>query len=152
MIVITVPETKEDFKKYYALRYHVLRKPIGQVKGTEKDDYEPISHHYQAIDDQTGEIIGVIKLYEKEPGVAQFSHIAVDEHHQHQGIGRMLVEHVEKQARELGFHSIGSVTRVTASEFYKRCGYQVKGYSSPLFDRIPTFWMEKDLVDPAGQS
>lgn len=147
MIVIKSPETRDDFKKYYHLRYTVLRKPLGQVKGTEKDDYEPISHHFMAVDEATGEIVGVIKFYEKEPGVAQFSHIAVAEGCQHRGIGRMMVQHVEAMAKEMGFHAIGSVTRVTAAEFYEKCGYVVKGYSSPLFDRIPTFWVEKSLVE-----
>lgn len=145
MIVIKSPKTKEDFKKYYELRYSVLRKPLGLTRGTEKDDYEPISHHFMAVDDGTGEIIGVIKLFEREPGVGQFSHIAVAEAYQHQGIGRKLVQAVEECAHQLGYHSLGSVTRVTAAEFYTNCGYVIKGYSNPLFERIPTFWVEKAI-------
>lgn len=145
MIVIKSPKTKDEFKRYYDLRYRVLRKSLGQPRGTEKDDYEPISNHFMAVDDGTGEIIGAIKLFEHEPGVGQFSHIAVLEAYQKQGIGRMLINEVEEKARELGYHSIGSITRVTAADFYKKCGYVVKGYSTPLFERVPTFWVEKDL-------
>lgn len=145
MIIVRSPQTKEEFKKYYDLRYHVLRKPLGQVKGTEKDDFEPISQHFMAVDDSTGEIVGTIKLFEKETGIAQFSHLAVLESYQQKGIGRLLVNAVEERASQMGYHTIGSVTRVTAADFYTKCGYVVKGYSTPLFERVPTFWVEKNL-------
>jgi len=60
------PKTKEDYKSYYALRYHVLREPFNQQKGTEKDDYEPISDHFMAVN-EAGEVVGAVKLYEKSP-------------------------------------------------------------------------------------
>ena len=112
MIIITSPRTNEDFEAYYDLRYQVLRKPLGQPKGTEKDDYEPISHHFTAVDEQTGEVVGVVKLYEKAPGQGQVSHMAVAEAYQNQGVGRMLVEAVEEKARALGLKTVG-MTRTT---------------------------------------
>lgn len=145
MIVIKSPHTKEEFKKYYELRYVMLRKGLGLHRGSEKDDYEPISEHFIAVDDATGEIVGAIKLFEREPGVAQFSHIAVAEAYQRRGVGRMLVDFVENKAHEEGYKIIGSVTRVTAADFYTKCGYVVKGYSTPLTERVPTFWVEKIL-------
>ncbi len=61
MIEIRSPHTREDFKAYYDLRYRVLREPWGLPRGTEKDDYEPISQHFMAVDTETGEILGVVK-------------------------------------------------------------------------------------------
>ena len=90
MPVIKTPVTREEFKVYYALRYKVLREPWGHAKGTEKDDYEAISEHFMAVDEKTGEVLGVIKLYEKAPGVGHVSHMAVSIAHQHKGIGRFL--------------------------------------------------------------
>lgn len=58
MIIIRSPQTRDEFKTYYAARYRVLREPWGQPKGTEKDDYEPISRHLMALDDQNGEVLG----------------------------------------------------------------------------------------------
>jgi hypothetical protein len=76
MITIKVPQTRDDFKAYYELRYKVLRAPWGQPKDTEKDDYEPISQHFMAIDDVNGKVVGVIKMFEKTEGVGWFSHLA----------------------------------------------------------------------------
>ncbi len=103
MPVIRAPATREEFKAYYALRYKVLREPWGHPKGTEKDDYEPISEHFMAVDEQTGELLGVVKLYEKAPGVGNISHLAVATSHQHKGIGKLLVKAVENRSRERGF-------------------------------------------------
>ena len=66
MIKIISPKSREDYKAYYDLRYKVLREPWGMQRGTEKDDYEPISEHYMAVEETSGELVGVVKLFEKE--------------------------------------------------------------------------------------
>ncbi|HOD03703.1 MAG TPA: GNAT family N-acetyltransferase [Anaerolineaceae bacterium] len=145
MIVIKSPRTREEFKAYYSMRYRVLREPLGLPKGTEKDDYEPLSEHFMAVDDENGEILGVVKMYERETGVAQFSHLAVSPDHQGRGVGRLLVNYLEGRARELGYKSMGTTTRASATGFYERCGYRVTGIASPLFGRLQILWMDKDL-------
>lgn len=146
MVTIKTPHTKQEFKDYYALRYHVLREPLGLPKGTEKDDYEVISEHFMAVDEQTGEIIGVVKLYEDEPGLARFSHLAVSENYQGKGIGHLLVDTVEKRAHERGFKKMGTMTRVTAGEVYKKYGYEPEGMGKKLFGKLQMIWMTKELV------
>ncbi len=146
MIIITTPKSKEEFKAYYALRYRVLREPFGLPKGTEKDDYEPISLHFIAVDDRKPEeIIGAVKMFEKAPGIAQFSHLAVNENHQGQGIGRLLVDTVEEHARQMGYKIIGTSTRLTATGFYEKLGYRVIGVDYLMIGRMQTVWMEKEL-------
>jgi len=147
MLIIKQPKTKEEFKNYYALRYRVLRESLGQPKGTEKDDYEPISIHFMAVDKDSGEIVGVVKLFEKEPGVGQFSHMAVAENRQHQGIGKMLINAVEVKAKELGYKTLGTTIRINSTNFYEKCGYKMKGLAYVLFGRVQLLWMEKELND-----
>lgn len=146
MIVIKAPVTREEFKAYYALRYKVLREPWGHPKGTEKDDYEPISEHFMAVDDQTGEILGVVKLFEKSPGVGNISHLAVATTHQHKGIGMLLVEAVEKRSRARGFKTLGAMSRVTATAYFERHGYHVAGIPAPHLGTTHVVWMEKELA------
>jgi N-acetylglutamate synthase-like GNAT family acetyltransferase len=145
MPVIKTPKTREEFKTYYALRYKVLREPWGHPKGTEKDDYEPISEHFMAVDEKTGEVLGVIKLYEKAPGVGNFSHLAVSTTHQHKGIGRSLIEAVEDRARERGFKVLGAMSRVTATAYFEKYGYHVAGIPAPHLGITHLVWMEKEL-------
>ena len=145
MILIKSPATREDFKQYYDLRYRVLREPWGQPRGTEKDDYEPISQHFMAVDDANGEILGVVKMFEKEPGVAWVSHLAVASRHQNKGIGRLLMDHVECLAREQGYKSIGCMSRLNTTKYFEKMGYKVAGMPSHYFGTTQVIWMEKPL-------
>ena len=145
MITIKMPTSKDDFKAYYALRYKVLREPSGHPKGTEKDDYEPISEHFSAVDDQTGEIVGVVKLFERTMGVGNFSHLAVATQHQHQGIGKLLLQTVEKRARERGFKTLGTMSRVTATAYFEKQGYKVTEIPALHLGTTHLVWMEKGI-------
>jgi N-acetylglutamate synthase-like GNAT family acetyltransferase len=145
MIQIKSPVTRDDFKQYYELRYKVLREPWGQPRGTEKDDYEPISQHFMAVDDANGEILGVVKMFEKEPGVAWVSHLAVASRHQNKGIGRLLMDHVERLAREQGYKSIGCMSRLNTTKYFEKMGYKVAGMPSHYFGTTQVIWMEKPL-------
>lgn len=145
MIFIKQPTTKEEFKEYYALRYQVLREPWGQPKGTEKDDFEPLSQHFMAVDDGTGHVVGVVKLFEKAPGVASMSHLAIAKAWQKHGIGTMLMKYVEDVARKEGYKVLGGLTRVTATAFFEKFGYQIAGLPSVHFGTVHMVWMEKKL-------
>jgi N-acetylglutamate synthase-like GNAT family acetyltransferase len=145
MIIVKSPKTREEYKGYYALRYHVLREPWGQAKGTEKDDYEPISDHFMAVDDKTGEVVGTVKLVEKEPGVGQFSQMAVAPARQHQGIGKILMDTVETAARKHGYKTLGIYTHLLSTGFYEKYGYITRGIPTHIFGTTQFVWMEKDL-------
>jgi N-acetylglutamate synthase-like GNAT family acetyltransferase len=144
MYTIKVPATHADFKAYYALRYKVLSEPWGHPKGTEKDDYEPISEHFMAVDEK-GNVVGVVKLYERSPGVGYVSHLAVAVDHQRKGIGQLLMRTVEQRALERGFKSIGTMARVTATNYFEKVGFHIAGIPSPHIGTTHLVWMEKAL-------
>ncbi|MCX6055374.1 MAG: GNAT family N-acetyltransferase [Chloroflexi bacterium] len=145
MIKIVSPKTREDFKTYYDLRYKVLRETWGLQKGTEKDDYEPISHHFMAIEESSGEVIGVIKLFEKEAGVGWFSHMAVTPKYQHKGIGKMLLNFVEGEAKKEGYASLGCMARLNTTSFFEKAGYRINGLPTHYIGTTQVVWMEKTL-------
>ena len=144
MYTIKTPKTREDFKAYYALRYRVLREPFGYPKGTEKDDYEPISEHFMVINEK-GEVVGVVKLFEKNELVGHISHLAVAQEHQHKGVGHLLLQTVEQRARARGFKIIGTMARTTASAYFERSGFRVVGIPTPHLGTTHLVWMEKSL-------
>lgn len=145
MFTIKTPTTHDDFKAYYALRYRVLREPWGHPRGTEKDDYEPISEHFMAVNEK-GDAVGVVKLYEKTGHVGHISHLAVAPEHQHKGVGHLLLETVEQRARARGFHTIGTMARVTATVYFQKYGFRIVGIPTPHLGTIHLVWMEKDLT------
>lgn len=145
MIQIKTPQTREDFKAYYDLRYRILRQPWAQPRGTEKDDYEPISQHFMAVDIDSGEVVGVIKIYEKEEGVGCFSHMAVAGIRQRQGIGQMLLEAVEDHARTMGYRTLGCYSRLNTTLYFERAGYRIAGLPTHYFGTTQVVWMEKEV-------
>ena len=145
MITIKVPKTREDFKAYYELRYRVLRAPWGQPKDTEKDDYEPISQHFMAIDEANGKVVGVIKMFEKSEGVGWVSHLAIDPGYQKKGVGKLLMDTVEHAAREKGYHVIGCMSRLNTTAYFERMGFVTAGLPTQYFGTTKVLWMEKEL-------
>jgi N-acetylglutamate synthase-like GNAT family acetyltransferase len=122
----------------------VLREPFGYPKGTEKDDYEPISEHFMVLNEKN-EVVGVAKLFEKSEGVGHVSHLAVAPECQHQGIGHLLLQAVEQRAREHGFKIIGTMARTTASAYFERSGFRVVGIPTAHLGTTHQVWMEKPL-------
>ena len=145
MISIKTPRTREDFKAYYDLRYRVLRQPWGQVRDTEKDDYEPISQHFMAVDEDSGEIVGVAKVFEKSPGVGWFSHLAVDHKYQKKGIGKMLLQAVEQASRDSGYKILGCMSRLNTTVYFEKLGFQIVGLPTQYFGTTQVVWMEKPI-------
>ena len=144
MYTIKIPKTHDDFKAYYALRYKILNEPAGHPKGTEKDDYEPISEHFMAVDEKQN-IVGVIKLYERSEGVGFISHLAVAVEHQRKGVGKLLIKAVEQRARERGFKTLGAKTRMTATSYFEKIGFKITGMPTPHLGTTHLVWLEKAL-------
>jgi N-acetylglutamate synthase-like GNAT family acetyltransferase len=144
MYTIKTPVTHDDFKAYYALRYKILSEPGGHPKGTEKDDYEPISEQFMAVDEKN-DVVGVAKLYERSAGVGFVSHLAVAVKHQHKGIGQMLMKAVEQRARERGFLTLGTMARVTATSYLEKVGFHIAGMPVQHLGTTHLVWMEKAL-------
>jgi N-acetylglutamate synthase-like GNAT family acetyltransferase len=145
MIIIRQPVTNQDFKAYYGLRYSLLREPLGLPRGTEKDDYEAISLHFMAVDDQTGKVVGVIKLFESDPGVGRFSFLAVDNRYQRQGVGQKLLTTVEEKALEMKMDKLGTLARPVVVDYYGRYGYKLKGKTEVKYGKLQLVYLEKDL-------
>ncbi len=144
-IEIRTPQTREDFKAYYGLRFKVLREPWGQPRGSEKDDYEPISRHFMAVDADSDRLVGVVKVFERSEGVAWISHLAVLPEVQKLGVGKVLMDAAEDYARQAGFKKIGCQSRLTTTTYFQKLGYEITGLPTHYFGTTQVVWMEKDL-------
>jgi len=144
MFTIKIPTTHDDFKAYYALRYKVLREPWGHPKGTEKDDYEPISEHFMAVNEKN-EVVGVVKMYRKSDCIGFISHLAVAQEFQHQGIGHLLLKTIEEHARQNGFCALATMARATATVYFEKYGFHIVGMPTPHLGTTHLVAMEKEL-------
>lgn len=50
MYHLRVPETAEQMDAYYQFRWEMLRKPLHQPLGSERDAYDALAHHQTVVD------------------------------------------------------------------------------------------------------
>ena len=141
---ITQPVTAEEFRKYYHLRWKILRAPWQQPEGSEIDDTENQCFHVMATDADKN-VIGVARLQFNTSDEAQIRYMAVADKHKNKGIGRALMHAMEQHASDNGCHQIVLDAREGAVDFYKKLSYKTYDKSYLLFDEIQHFRMSKKL-------
>jgi predicted GNAT family N-acyltransferase len=145
MFEIKIPRTQKDFDDYYDLRWRILRKPWNQPEGSEKDEFENQCHHVMVCDENKT-VVGTGRLqflYEQE---SQNSYMAVEPRHASQGIGKIIVNALEKHAAEKNRLSIILNAREPVVGFYEKLGYEVIERSYLLFNSIQHYKMVKTLL------
>jgi len=140
---ITSPQSKQDFEKYFQLRWEMLRKPWGEPKGSEQDDDEDDSFHVMVTDGDR--VAGVARLQDTAPGQAQLRYMAVADDYQGKGIGRMIMQHIEQHAADNGIAEIFLHARQNAVAFYQALDYTQVEKSYLLFNCIQHYKMVKKL-------
>jgi len=138
---IREPKNKEEWDKYYHLRWKVLRQPWNQPLGSERDDYEHETWHFAAF--EGNEIIGVGRLDYLEPTTRQIRFMAVEPSCQSKGIGANLMNTMELDAWNSGATEIILHARAQALGFYEKLGYACIEPSHVLFGEIQHFLMKK---------
>ena len=146
MINIIEPKSSEEFRKYYNLRYEILRKPWNQPKGSEKDKIEEISIHRMIINKKTGNPLAVGRLQFNSKDESQIRYMAVADEFQGQGLGSKIVTSLEDVAREKGCKRIILSARENATQFYTKNGYKTFEKTHLLFGQIQHWLMEKELT------
>ena len=142
---IIEPTTSEEFKKYYNLRYEVLRKPWLQPKGSERDEEEETSLHRMIIDEPNGKAVAVGRLQFNTIEEAQIRYMAVSDDYQGMGFGSKMLIVLDNIAREKGSRKIILQSRGNAVKFYEKNGYKTLKKSYVLFDEIQHWLMEKKI-------
>ena len=143
---IIEPTTSEEFKKYYKLRYEILRKPWGQPLGSERDEGENTSIHRMIIDNSTGNALAVGRLQFNSEDEAQIRYMAVANDLQGKGLGNQIISALEDVARGRGIQRIILSARINALPFYKNNGYNIMKKTHLLFGEIQHWLMEKELT------
>jgi predicted GNAT family N-acyltransferase len=125
-----------------ALRYDVLRKPLGLHFTAEQLSAEEKEHHIAYL--ENGEVLGILLLAPKENGVIKMRQVAVAEKMQGKGIGQLLVQFSESFAKKKGFVTMNLNARKTAVPFYLKMNYTQVGEEFTEVT-IPHYRMVKQL-------
>ena len=142
---IIEPRSFEEFRKYYNLRFEILRKPWGQPVGSERDKEDEASIHRLIIDDSTEVTLAIGRLQFNSKDEAQIRYMAVADGYQGQGLGSKILGALEKIALEQGVRWIILQSRGNAIQFYKNNGYEIVKKTHLLFNEIQHWLMRKEL-------
>lgn len=141
---ILEPRTEDEIEKYFNLRFEILRKPWNQPFSSTKDAWEDQSIHVLMLDEKNEAVAcGRLQINSKYDG--QIRSMAVREDIQGKGLGKKIIEYIEKKADELNLKTITLDARSNAVKFYERCGYTVVGESYLLFGVIQHYKMVKKM-------
>ncbi len=126
-----------------ALRYDVLRKPLG-LDFTPEQLCEEVNEFHFGCYDNFDTLCGCLTYQIYNHTTLKMRQVAVVPALQGKGIGKILVEQTEQWARHNGWRTITLHARLSAVPFYKKLHYEIEG---DVFEEVsvPHFKMEKNL-------
>ena len=139
------PVSEEDFKRYYFLRWKILRKPWNQPPGSERNELDDTSYHVMVCEKDRIPL-GIGRLHFNNAYEAQIRYMAVESEFQGQGIGTRIMNALERYAQEKNASSIILYARESAVPFYQKIGYVIEEKSYLLFGNIQHYKMKKILM------
>ena len=143
-IEIRSPKTEAEWKKYDDFRWEILRKPLNITHIPLKDDLEDSSYHLMAVT-LANDILACGRLHMNNSKEAQIRYMGVSKNRRRMGLGSLIVDRLENQAKVLGASIISLNARNVALNFYKSQGYEaIEPYQSDT--NIPHTRMEKFLT------
>lgn len=140
---IKSPQTRDEFFKYYDLRWRILRAPWNQPKGSEQDELEGQAIHIIAVEDE--KIVGCGRAHFNTEDEAQIRYMAVENNWQGKGVGKLILDELEKRVIEKGAKKIILHARENVVKFYEKNGYKILKPSHTLFGEIKHFLMIKNF-------
>ncbi len=123
MYHLRTPKTEAEFDAYYAFRWEMLRKPLHQPEGSEKDGYDTFAHH-QMVVDETGQPVAIGRLYINADNEGAIRFMAVRTDAQGKGLGTLVAMALESLARQEGIKRIVCSAREESVSFFEKLGYE----------------------------
>lgn len=142
-VIIKQPESDDDFRQYFKLRWRILRAPWGEPEGSEADNIEGQCFHIMAVDGN--QVVGVGRIQYNSAEEAQIRYMAISEGYEGNGIGRQIVSALEQEAVGQNIKKIVLDAREPAVVFYQKLDYRVEQKSYVLFGEIQHYRMIKQL-------
>ncbi|MEN9999525.1 MAG: hypothetical protein RI922_2515, partial [Bacteroidota bacterium] len=87
---IKAPQTEREWEDYFDLRYRILREPLNQLRGSERNDGDATGIHFALYDN--GVLKAIARLDQQDEAVFQVRFVAVEKAEQGSGYGRKIME------------------------------------------------------------
>ncbi|WP_027713592.1 fatty acid biosynthesis protein FabY [Dickeya chrysanthemi] len=146
MYYLRVPESAEELDAYYQFRWEMLRKPLHQPLGSERDAYDALAHHQTIVDGQ-GNLVAVGRISINADNEASIRFLAVHPDVQRKGLGTLMAMALESVARQEGVKRVVCSAREDAMAFFSRLGFVNQGeITTPMTTPVRHFLMIKPVA------
>ncbi len=144
MMEIRTPQTELEWKNYYDLRYRILRKPLLQPAGSERNEGDATGIHFALYEDLV--LKAIARLDFQAENSAQVRFVAVENDAQGKGFGKKIMLEIEKYCRKNQLVKIELQARENAVPFYLSLHYELVEPTHLLFGKIQHFLMTKEII------
>lgn len=142
MALKIIEHNSPEYQKMVALRYEILRKPLGLNFSEEELNREEEDILIGAFDDDV--LLACCILTKTDRDKVRLRQMAVHNSLQGKGIGATMMNFAENVARDRGYRILTMHARKTAVGFYEKLGYRICGEEFQEVT-IPHFEMQKKL-------
>lgn len=119
---LITPRTDNQIAKYYQFRWQMLREPLRLPKGSERDEFDEMSHHRMIVDSR-GRPLAVGRLYITPDDEGQIRYMAVKANRRKRGMGSLILMALESYARQEGVKRLVCNARQDAIAFFQNNGF-----------------------------
>tara|TARA_B100001057_G_scaffold392405_1_gene400951 strand:+ start:959 stop:1882 length:924 start_codon:yes stop_codon:yes gene_type:complete len=126
MFKLITPTTENQLNKYFHFRWQMLREPWQMPIGSERDEYDSMSHHRMIVDGR-GRVMAIGRLYITPDCEGQIRYMAVKGARRSKGMGSLVLVALESLARQEGAKRLVCRAREDAISFYTKNGFEPRG-------------------------
>ena len=131
------------------MRTHVLRPGREPSEGLFSGEMPESARHFAAFEDEkivgVGYIVPAPAPFDSEPSAWQLRGMSVEPTRQGQGIGALIVRHVEAEAKRANIEIVWFNARSAAVAFYAKLGFELRGEEFEIPTVGPHFLMSKHI-------
>ncbi|WP_342509027.1 GNAT family N-acetyltransferase [Sporosarcina sp. FSL K6-2383] len=144
MVTVRIVTSDLEREDAFSVRRKVFVEEQGVPLNLELDDFDKDAVHFVVYSMTTA--IGAGRLRETNAGIGKVERICILEEYRGQHLGNLIMNALEKHAKETGMHKIILNAQTYAVPFYEKLGYVI---TSPEFmdADIPHRAMEKIIIE-----
>jgi putative N-acetyltransferase (TIGR04045 family) len=128
-IICKIVETEAERQAHFAIRHAVFVEEQSMFAGSDLDEHDRHAIHIVAVEQETGQVVGAVRVYEAEPGIWYGGRMAVLKEYRHHSppVGPMLDRLAERTVSERGCHRFLAYIQLQNVRFFQRLGWHKVG-------------------------
>ncbi|MFD1066020.1 GNAT family N-acetyltransferase [Oceanobacillus locisalsi] len=122
-MLVKTAKTPEELQDVYRIRKEVFVEEQNVPPELEIDAFDQSATHFIAYDEETP--VAAARLRITDEGYGKLERICVVKSHRGKSIGKKIMQKMEQEINQQGFHKAKLNAQIHAQDFYQKLGYEV---------------------------